>query len=93
MSERVYILLDMSEWQTEQVVERLRSIAGVRIADLIEGNPNVIALLEAPDRHRLAETTMQVISSAENVIQDLKILPVCNESKTHKALEPSYTGT
>ncbi|MFC1947654.1 hypothetical protein ACFLXY_07030 [Chloroflexota bacterium] len=93
MSDRVYILLDVIEWQTEQVVERLKSIAGVRIADLIEGNPNVIALLEAPDRQRLAETTMQVISSAENVIQDLELLPVCNEIESHKVLEPSYTGS
>lgn len=92
MGERVYILLDVTEWQTEQAVERLRSIAGVRIVDLIEGNPNVIALLEAPDRQRLAETLMQVISSVENVFEDMKLLLVCNETERYKTPEPSYTG-
>jgi DNA-binding Lrp family transcriptional regulator len=92
MSDRVYILLDVIEWQTEQVIERLRSIAGVKNADLIEGNPNVIVLLEAPDRQRLAEPLMQVISSAENVIEDLKLLLVCNETERYKTPEPSYTG-
>lgn len=92
MSDRIYILLDVIEWQTEQVVEKLKSIAGVRIADLIEGNPNVIALLEAPDRQRLAETLMQVIASVENVIQDLQLLLVYNETRSNKIPEPSYTG-
>ena len=50
MNDKVYILLDVIEWQTEKVVERLRSIAGVRNVDPIEGNPNVFALLEVPDR-------------------------------------------
>lgn len=89
MSNRIYILLDVIEWQTEQVVEKLKSIAGVRIADLIEGNPNVITLIEAPDRQMLGETIMRVISSAENMIQDLKLLPVCNETKINNAREPS----
>ena len=92
MSDKVYILLDVIEWQTEQVVERLRSIAGVRIVDRIEGNPNVIVLLEAPDRQRLAETLMQVISSVENVFEDMKLLLVCNETERYKTPEPSYTG-
>lgn len=91
MSDKVYILLDVIEWQTEQVVEKLKSIAGVRIVDPIEGNPNVIVLLEAPDRQKLAETLMQVISSAENVIQDLQLLLVCNETEKYKTPEPSYT--
>lgn len=91
MSHKVYILLDVIEWQTEQVVERLKSIAGVRIVDLIEGNPNIITLLEAPDRQRLAKITMEVISSEENVIQDLSLLPVCNENESHSTAEPSYT--
>ncbi len=92
MSDRVYILLDVIEWQTVQVVQTLKSIAGVRIVDLIEGNPNVIALLEAPDRQRLAETLMQVISSVENVIQDLQLLLACNETGSNKTPEFSYTG-
>jgi DNA-binding Lrp family transcriptional regulator len=93
MNDKVYILLDVIEWQTEKVVERLRSIAGVRNVDPIEGNPNVIALLEAPDRQRLAEITMKVISSEENIIQDLKLLPVCNETESHSTSEASYTGS
>ncbi len=84
MSDRVYILLDVIEWQTEQVVERLKSIDGVRTADLIEGNPNVITLLEASDRERLAKTLMQVISSVENVIQDLQLLLVVIKLKVIK---------
>jgi hypothetical protein len=40
----------------------------------------------------LAETLMQVISSVENVFEDMKLFLVCNETERYKTPEPSYTG-
>ena len=75
MSDRVYLLLDVAEGKADQVAGKLRHIAGIRIVDVVEGQPDVIAVVEAPERHKLAETTMRVISSVENMIEDLKLLP------------------
>ena len=52
--------------------------------------PDVIAVVEAPERQRLAEITMQVISSVENMIEDLRLLPVRNGLGSHDNIEPSH---
>jgi uncharacterized protein with GYD domain len=92
MSDRVYLLLDVAEGKAEQVAGKFRRIAGVRIVDVIEGQPDVIAVVEAPERHKLAEITMRVISSAETMIEDLKLLPARNGLSNQGSLEPSNGG-
>ena len=78
MSDRVYLLLDVAEGKADQVAGKLRNIAGIRIADVLEGQPDVIAVVEAPERHIVAELTIQAISSVENMIEDMKLLPARN---------------
>ena len=75
MSDRVYILLDVIEWQTEQVVQKLKSIAGVRIVDPIEGNPNVI-LCERGIRTFETYTRNTLDLSAVPALKELSHLPV-----------------
>ena len=92
MSDRVYLLLDVAEGKADQVAGKLRRIAGIRIVDVIEGQPDVIAVVEAPERLRLAEITMQVFSSVENMIEDLKLLPVRNGRGSRDSIKPSPRG-
>ena len=90
MSDRVYILLDVLDGKADQVAEKLRHIAGIRIVDVIEGQPDVIALVEAPERQRLAEITMRVFSSVENMIEDVELLPARDGIGRHDSIEPSH---
>jgi hypothetical protein len=46
----------------------------VVIADSVEGSPDVIVMVEAPDRQRLAELVMPAIAEIENVTDDLRLL-------------------
>ena len=75
MSDRVYLLLDVTEGKAEQVAGKLKCMASIRIVDVLEGQPDVIAMIEAPERHELAETAMRVIASVETMIDNLKLLP------------------
>ena len=90
MSDRVYLLLDVAEGKADHVAGKLRSIDGIRTADVIEGQPDVIAVVEAPERHRVAEITMRVISSVENMIEDLQLLPARDGIGRHDSIEPSH---
>ena len=92
MSGRVYLLLDIMDGKADQATGKLRRIAGIRIVDVIEGQPDVIAVVEAPERLRLAEITMQVFSSVENMVEDLRLLPARNGLGCHNSLEPSNGG-
>ena len=90
MSDRVYLLLDVAEGKADHVAEKLRRVAGIRIVDVLEGQPDVIAMVEAPERHKLVEITMRVISSVETMIENLHLLPARDVLGSHKSPGSSY---
>ena len=90
MSDRVCLLLNVAEGQAKQVGGKLKRVADIRIVDVIEGQPDVIAVAEAPERYRLVELTMQVIASVENMIEDLKFLAARDGLSRHSRFESSY---
>ena len=92
MSDRVYLLLDVAEGKADQAAGKLRRIAGIRIVDVIEGQPDVIAVVEAPEQHSLAEITIQAISSMETMIEDLQLLTARDGVDSQNRRESSYRG-
>jgi hypothetical protein len=74
MSSRVYILLDILEGKYVYAQKILDKIAGVVIADTLEGHPNTLVIMEAPDRQKLVELMMPVLSSVDHVTEDLHLL-------------------
>jgi len=74
MSARAYILLDIVDGKSEQVAEVLQHIPGVVISDCLEGRPDVLVLVEASDRPKLAELLMPVLSAIDNVTEGLRLL-------------------
>ena len=78
MSPRVYILLNAVEGKASQVAQMLQGKAGVRMVDVLEGSPDIIMVLQARSRQRLAEFTNQALSAVESMTEDLRVLPVRN---------------
>jgi len=74
MSARAYLLLDIVDGESEQVAQALRHIPGVVISDCLEGRPDVLVLVEASDRPKLAELLMPVLTASDNVTEDLRLL-------------------
>jgi len=88
MSSRVYILLDILEDKYAYALKTLEKIAGVVIADTLEGHPNTLVIMEATDRQKLVELMMPVLASVDHVTEDLHLLV----SRTG-APEFSFAGT
>jgi DNA-binding Lrp family transcriptional regulator len=86
MSVRAYVLLDITEGNSEYAVETLRSWDGVIFADRLEGHPDVIATVQAPTRQELAEAIMPVIGSVDAVTEDLHLL--VTQDKLVPAISP-----
>jgi hypothetical protein len=74
MSARVYMLLDIMEGNSTYAIQTLRSTEGVVIADTLEGHPNILVIIEAPDRQRLVELMMPVLGSVDHITEDLHLL-------------------
>jgi hypothetical protein len=56
----------------------LRRTSGAAIVDMLEGHPDVMVMVEAPDRQRLAESVMPVITSVEGITEDMHMLVTRN---------------
>jgi hypothetical protein len=80
MSDRAYILLDIADGKAEQVTKVLRESPGVVMADALEGPPDVIIVMEAPERQQLAELTIQALASVETMTEHVCLLPTRNKT-------------
>ncbi|MBM4461941.1 MAG: hypothetical protein FJ012_01220 [Chloroflexi bacterium] len=73
---RAYLLLDIQEGKLKEAARVLRNKPGVVAVDIVEVPPDVVAVVEAPERLELAETTLQVLESVENLVDCVSLLPV-----------------
>jgi hypothetical protein len=57
--------------------------------DLLEGSPNVIMVVEAPEQKKLAERTIQALASVETITEGVQLLPTRDGCDTHVFSEVS----
>lgn len=89
MNAKVYVLLRVKENKSEQAIQALQNKVGVRLLDMLEGPPDIIMMVQAPDRRRLAELTVAALASVEDITEDLQLLPTpdgCSVTVLTKAL-------
>jgi hypothetical protein len=73
---RAYVLLDIQRSKPQAVAKALRDKPGVVAVDIVEGPPDVVAVLEESERLKLAETTARVLESVETLVNCVSLLPV-----------------
>jgi hypothetical protein len=81
MTERAYVTLDITNGNSEKVLGCLRHDLGVVAVDILEGPPDLILVIEAPNRELLAEFTVRVLSRIEMVTEKVDVLLVRNGSR------------
>ncbi len=90
MSARVYVLLDVAQGELAKVMRTLRDKPGVIMADIVEGPPDIVMVVEAHQRRRLAELTIEALSSIEGMTENLQLLPV-TANRTRPFLPKPFT--
>ena len=75
MSAKAYVLLNVRENMLGEVARVLKMMPGVIAAEVLEGPPDLVMILEAPERRRLAELTVQALASVENTAEVSYLLP------------------
>ena len=75
MKDKVYILLDIVDGKAEQVVHILQEIPGVLMVDALEGPPDIVVVIEAPEREQLAKWTIEALASVEMLTEQVRLLP------------------
>ena len=75
MCARVYVLLNVEESKGNQVARVLRKMPGVIMVDTVENRADVVMVVEAPKRRRLAELTVRALTSVETSTEQVQLLP------------------
>ena len=71
MATRAYILIETQVGKSRDVVVALRSLSGVPSADIITGNFDIIALVEADDMVSMADIVTGRVQSIPGVIRTI----------------------
>lgn len=87
MSTRVYLLLELVDGSREKVAAALRGMPGISTIDLLEGTPDLLTIIEAPERQEAAGYLMEVLNLVDGVIEDVRVLPVYENTGNQR-----YTG-
>ena len=66
--------MDSPAEKTAQMVKTLRKKPGVVSVDLLEDSPQLIMVVQASQRKRLAQLTIQAICSADNMAAIMQLL-------------------
>jgi len=74
LSTRIYILLDILEEEFAFAVQTLQNAEGVMAVDSLEGRPNILVIMVAPDREKLAQLMIPVLRALGNITEDLHLL-------------------
>jgi len=76
MNDKVYILLDVVDGKTNRVVKTMRKTPGVVTVEALEGPPDVILVMEAADRQRLAKIAVQALTLVGKMAERIQLLPI-----------------
>jgi DNA-binding Lrp family transcriptional regulator len=68
---RAFILIETEVGRAKQVAEALRSVPEVLAADVITGNFDVIATIEAPNMSAMAEVVTGQVQSVRGVMRTI----------------------
>jgi len=82
MNDRAYILLDIIDGKAEQATEVLRESPGAVAVDTLEGPPDVIVVIEAPNREQLAKLAVEALASVETITEHVCLLPTRDKLNT-----------
>ena len=72
----------MTDGKAKQVAKALRSRPGVTMVDVVEGPPDVVLMVEALNRQKLARFTVEALALVELMTEDICLLPVHNGLKS-----------
>ena len=71
---KAYILLSTSNGDTEEMAQTLRKQPGVKLVDILEEPYGAIMLIEASERQKLADLTVQALAAVQSLTSDIKLL-------------------
>ena len=72
---RAYVLLQSTGHKRNEAIGILRQQPGVVTVDPVEGPPDIVIVVEAPTRRKLASLLVRAMASVQDLTEDIELLP------------------
>jgi DNA-binding Lrp family transcriptional regulator len=76
MQARAYVLIEVEAGQIEEVIAALRSLQGIRVADVVTGPYDIIAMIELPEQRLIGRLVMDAIHGIAGLKRTITCLAI-----------------
>jgi DNA-binding Lrp family transcriptional regulator len=76
MQARAYVLIEVEAGQVEEVIAALRSLQGIRAADVVTGPYDIIATIDLPEQRLIGRLVMDTIHGIAGLKRTITCLAI-----------------
>ncbi len=76
MQARAYVLIEVEAGQVEEVIAALRSLPGIRAADVVTGPYDIIATIDLPEQRLIGRLVMDTIHGIAGLKRTITCLAI-----------------
>jgi DNA-binding Lrp family transcriptional regulator len=76
MQARAYVLIEVEAGQIEEVIAALRSLQGIRAADVVTGPYDIIATIDLPEQRLIGRLVMDTIHGIAGLKRTITCLAI-----------------
>ena len=76
MQARAYVLIEVEAGQIEEVIAALRSLQGIRAADIVTGPYDIIATIDLPEQRLIGRLVMDTIHGIAGLKRTITCLAI-----------------
>jgi DNA-binding Lrp family transcriptional regulator len=76
MQARAYVLIEVEAGQIEEVIAALRSLPGIRAADVVTGPYDIIATIDLPEQRLIGRLVMDTIHGIAGLKRTITCLAI-----------------
>jgi DNA-binding Lrp family transcriptional regulator len=76
MQARAYVLIEVEAGQIEEVIAALRSLQGIRAADVVTGPYDIIATIDLPEQRLIGRLVMDAIHGIAGLKRTITCLAI-----------------
>jgi DNA-binding Lrp family transcriptional regulator len=76
MQARAYVLIEVEAGQIEEVIAALRSLPGIRAADIVTGPYDIIATIDLPEQRLIGRLVMDTIHGIAGLKRTITCLAI-----------------
>ena len=79
---KVYLLLEAVKGKRDNLAATIKGMAGVSAIDILDGRPDLLAVIEAPERQEVAKHLMRLLDVMDGEVEDIRVFPVQKSADT-----------